>query len=680
MNKRTNRMGRALQRGMVSVIAAFLLIAGVVFILAQSYGILGMRSVDTSQQLDSTAALMLAESGVERSRGILANAATFVTDSVCTGLAGGPHALGRGTFTNGTSVSSPPSCGASGGTQCDSCTVTVTGNVGAASRTIQQTFEIGIANGTAGKGHTVTMVLKNTFDVPAVSLFNLAWKRQEGGGNADANFCANGASDCGLVWNDESSSGAPSGGGMGVTVKIPANTVSKVIVQTLTIGTAYADRDYVEVGGLFPSLTNAYPTVTGSYWDDKNNTRQTTANNNATTGNVITGAAPDVGQVCTPPPPVHPSGGTGSFQADTCTQWCHGGDTMVFGYSGRGTTAADGLSSMSFHTSGSSAQNIPFTLLAHYPNTNGTTPNASGLVHSEVWYAYNAPYTSSNTGAAATSYTSAVSGSVGALMNLSANIGNGDTSVSAASIVTGTGGKICVNDLLVKPGDVTGSTITSVPGGGSCSTAAGTYGIASWTGGNVNKNNTIPQVRSDQFYVTATTGANLSAAAATLRNASTTAVTISSGPSGGAYTLSARQTGGASFLTQGANSTTVRVPGGTALPSVGTRLAIYSLATSGTGTFAIPTTVQSVGTDSFVVSNVPTNGLVGATICGGTCAFFNDPSNTASTNTTQFTIAPSAGTTQWAAGFVCLSGVDPTKILPVTATTTKPTRWQETVQ
>ena len=53
------------ERGVISILMAFLLVAGVIFILAQTMGIIGTRSTDTSQQLDSTAALMLAESGQE---------------------------------------------------------------------------------------------------------------------------------------------------------------------------------------------------------------------------------------------------------------------------------------------------------------------------------------------------------------------------------------------------------------------------------------------------------------------------------------------------------------------------------------------------------------------------------------------------------------------------------------
>jgi hypothetical protein len=108
-------------------------------------------------------------------------------------------------------------------------------------------------------------------------------------------------------------------------------------------------------------------------------------------------------------------------------------------------------------------------------------------------------------------------------------------------------------------------------------------------------------------------------------------------------------------------------------------VSVYAVNSSpaGTGTFASGTTVLSVGEDSFTVSAVPSNGLYGASVCGGICAFFKSPSDPAST--TQFTVVKSGGTTQFASGFVCLRGVDQPKIAPVTSTTLTTSRWQEVV-
>jgi len=61
----------------------------------------------------------------------------------------------------------------------------------------------------------------------------------------------------------------------------------------------------------------------------------------------------------------------------------------------------------------------------------------------------------------------------------------------------------------------------------------------------------------------------------------------------------------------------------------------------------------------------------GNVICGGTCAFFDHTTN----GNTSFLIAKSAGTTQWAAGFMCLKGVG--DVAPIFQGTAKPVVWYE---
>ena len=148
---------------------AFLLVAGVIFILAQSKGKVGTRSMDTSQQLDSTAALMLAESGLQRAEAIVGRVGNggIMAEADCKGIAtGGPFALGRGNFNYSAdkTVAAPVGCTEG---LCTGCTVNVTGTVGSASRTLEQTYTLGVSYGVAGRGTTVTMVLRNIHDVPA---------------------------------------------------------------------------------------------------------------------------------------------------------------------------------------------------------------------------------------------------------------------------------------------------------------------------------------------------------------------------------------------------------------------------------------------------------------------------------------------------------------------------------
>lgn len=668
-------IGASRQRGVISVLAAFLLVAGVVFVLAQAAGMLGNRSMDTSNNLDSTAALMLAESGLQRAEAIVGRTGNsgIMSEADCTGVAtGGPFPLGRGSFTYSTPVADPPGCTEG---LCNTCTVGVTGTVGSASRTLQQTYKLGVSYGVAGRGTTVTMVLRNTNDVPATSLFNMVWKRQDPGGNtnAEADFCGDNKVGCALQWNLNSSSGNTAVGGIGVTVDIAANTVSRRVNQTIS-----QSRDYVEVGGLFPSVsTTAAPTVVGSFWDDRNGSGHQTGVNAGSTGAVVNGVA-TTSSTCTAAPTTYPSGGTGSYQLETCTSWCSASDTLVYGFSGRSQTSADQLTAVTFGTNGPNPSAM--TNLVHFPNIDGSTPNASGKAYSEIWFLFNPDYLSANAdhsnSAGLTSYPSAVKATAGANPVLSANLANNDTTMTVTSLAD-SNSRICQGDVLSGDPNINGAVITSA----GCN-STGTFTFSPKATGNVNKNNVV--VSSTRLRVQGSTGAALQTGTANVRPGAAT-ISIVSGPSSGDYTLSsATNLGGTVYVTQGASSTTIRVPAGTVLPSlnpyVSTTLSVFGLTGSpaGAGVLQAGTKVVSVGTDSFTVSAVPSTGLYGAKVCGGLCAFFNSPSDASAT--TGYSVARSGGTLQFASGFVCLRGVDYSKITRITSTTLRTNRWQETVQ
>jgi hypothetical protein len=107
----------------------------------------------------------------------------------------------------------------------------------------------------------------------------------------------------------------------------------------------------------------------------------------------------------------------------------------------------------------------------------------------------------------------------------------------------------------------------------------------------------------------------------------------------------------------------------------GTILKVYS----GTGALPGSTTIASI-TDAthFVLSNTPTTALVNATLCGGICALFDNPSSATATTTFQVTRNTSAAQ-QWASGFVCLSGVDPTKIRRIATSSLSIQQWHQVV-
>jgi len=121
------------------------------------------------------------------------------------------------------------------------------------------------------------------------------------------------------------------------------------------------------------------------------------------------------------------------------------------------------------------------------------------------------------------------------------------------------------------------------------------------------------------------------------------------------------------------SGTTVTVPSTTGLQG-GTILKVYS----GTGAFVGSTRVVngSITPTTFQVSTPPSVPLVNATICGGICALFDNPASASATTT--FSITRTDVTdSEWAGGFVCLSGVDPSRIKPVTASNARLARWHE---
>jgi hypothetical protein len=454
-------------------------------------------------------------------------------------------------------------------------------------------------------------------------------------------------------------------------------------VTTQILNTA---RDFVEVGGLFPGTTAApTPELRAAFWSDSS---QTWGGNNATSGLVKSGvAATDHANCLRGATVMDFTAGTAPKPAQTCNSWCNAADTLVFGYSGQGTTVADETTAVSFNS-------VPMTRLLHFPNTDGSIANATGRIYSEIYYKYNAPYSSSITretsssGAnGATSYTGAIVGTGGAALTFS-NSGKINNNQNNGTILSITGSQICVGNTITATNLPANTTISSLtPSVGGC-VAAGSTGVALVVSANATGNVTSANVPSTILTASKTTTA-LSVGAASVLDPATGAVTaalnISSVDGGGLYTLNPAATvSSASYIVQGTGlSTTIKVPSTADLPATtGTIVNVFSKTTSpiGAGAFAANTTVTAIdtATNTFTVSAAPTTGLVGATLCGGTCALFNDASSTSSTTT--FTLAKTAGTQQWSGGFVCLKGVDPNAISTVRSSTFRSRTWSEAVQ
>lgn len=689
-------MKRTGQAGIISLVAAMLLVTGVLVVILLTTGIIQSRGADTARTSDSTAAFALAESGLERAQTVISNAVTsaIASDSTCTGfLTAGPFSIGRGTLSYPSATSSPASCGTT--TACTGCVLTARGVVGSTERDLTLDVEYGTQYGVTGRGKTVSMALKNTFNTDAIALFNLAWRRQGQGGNASSTLTT--CSTCTLMWNLNSSSGQKSAGGMGTAVPITALTYSQIVTQTLDYS-----RDFTEVGGLFPGVSSA-PTKLAAYWSDGTEgagaSYSTFSNNGTTTtGKVLAGAATSSLSSCVTPTGsngMNPPGNNGDYQSQSCTSWCYGGDTLIMGLSAGSKSVADQTTAASFDSSGN---NISMSKLVHYPNTDGTTANASGAEYAEIWYLYNPPWNSTSdpvsgfSGAGATSYTAAAVGSSGSTLTFQTT-GNPKFSngKNAGTITSVTGGKACVGDVMSNANFPVGTTIFSLNGSTSTSTcvSAGSSGASIVSSQNATGNVSSATVADSTFVASGVTG-SISVGTATLVATNTT-ISITQVISSTSYKISPTMTISSGYIVQGsANSSVIKV-NASDLPSAvtwtdasgnshNTFVRLYSTGSGGAGVLAANTTITNIDTtnNTFTISPAATTPLVGATVCAGTCAFFNTPSS--ASTVTSFSITPSANTTQWSIGFMCMKNVDPTKIQAVSTTAITSRNWSEAVQ
>src|SRR6185295_12123093 len=73
----------------------------------------------------------------------------------------------------------------------------------------------------------------------------------------------------------------------------------------------------------------------------------------------------------------------------TSTKWCYGGDTLIWGFGGTGSSTSDQISSVLFNTSGTPAQNVPLTPIAKYPIAGSTDVPSSHDIYAQIFYARN---------------------------------------------------------------------------------------------------------------------------------------------------------------------------------------------------------------------------------------------------------------------------------------------------
>lgn len=703
---------------MVTAVAVLFLIATVVFALSQMLNVSSGNVIDGQRQGDSTAAFFLAESGLEKAQASLATALNgSVTNTSCTGI-GTSFNLGLGSVVT-TAVSTPATCDNSGATPCTTCGVTSTAQVGVTKRTVTQDMALTVKNGvtcaTNCGNNPVTwqLKLKNNTGVDAVGIFNLAYQQQ---GNNSAT-CAAG-SNCRLQ----------------LDVAFGNNGVSSISLQgnavLITAGATYPIYQLMNKGGnglaevgVFLTGTSA-PTLTGpttspgaaSYWSGT-----TKAGNIATAGSTNDGTFTSTG-TCSAP----------SANAQACTSWCYGGDTLVFSVASLVTALTDEIGTVRF---GTNANNVAMTRVAKFPTP--TVVGAPTDVDAEIWYARN-PNLSAATGSPsplavnASSYKGRGTGAVGAAWTTS-NINANETTVTTSGI-TGNGALIIGSTTtpyawpaqLILPGDTITSTsgavtITATIGTQSASVEAGTLftgqgGRGTYNLSNIKNNGTLVTTSGTTFNGTSrlwTVNSNvLNVTACTLcffaqgdavALALTTGRTINAVQTTPAATFGRTEVAGglgrypiSGTATRVASATSLYAgtPGPTLyLPSASIATPVWSptanaltmmlAVKSGTGAFtsgtivsAAPTT-PNTATTAFALNATPSTALDLATICAGTCALF------VPNGTTNFALAPAAGVppanfASWNGGFTCLKGVDLTPQV-VTSSSTASRRWTEVV-
>ena len=462
---------RCRQRGIASVAAVIFLLVAVMLALSQTISITASNTTDTNLQDQSVKALLAAESGVERAIGIL-NAQVItaaITNATCTtdvGPTGTSFAFPAGSTTSSFSYTTlTPTPSTCSGAACTDCFIQVVGKSGNTSRTINVNITTTGASGGAtgcggfdtscdGKADINQYITATT--LPTILLSNLSFRRHPGGGgNISATGCVVVSGvitvNCITQWTDESSSGSKAVGSRGASVLISA-AGTYTLTQHLSSNSSYAAS-----GGRVGQLTPSNPLrIVGSYWAESG-VGSTVANSSATTGATNNGAA----YPAIPPGPAATTPAIGTFQSSE--SWCYGGDTLIFGFSARSSSGANGsMTSFSFGNAPTSrGLHMSNAFLQHPTPVTGVT---NSDVYSDFWFIYNPDYLSS-AGAAASS-TVSLRGSIGTTATGSAigavgtgSIGASFTGVRVSSalntrlIVTRiSGGIISVGDQIVCSG------------------------------------------------------------------------------------------------------------------------------------------------------------------------------------------------------------------------------------
>ncbi len=192
------------------------------------------------------------------------------TNATCTDLVSvTPHNLGRGSFQYTSASAFPELCGDSN-SACTRCTVTVQGTIGSSSRSIRTEIGTSKTHGVAGYGTTFKLNLKSTA-LNSGAFTNLAYRAKDsaGGANANVSSCSNaipGSSltSCSRAWN-LLGEGTGNVSGMGVNTSVPG--IGRYTIDYLLS----APRYYALTGILLKPKSGAAVVNVGSYGMDTGN-------------------------------------------------------------------------------------------------------------------------------------------------------------------------------------------------------------------------------------------------------------------------------------------------------------------------------------------------------------------------------------------------------------------------
>jgi len=649
------------QHGAVSLaivmVLVFLLAAAVMAVMRIS----GSSVSDSAMNEEQTAALSLAESGLEKAQATLTAAAKNGSNlnNACTGLAGAN--LGRGSFQYSTHVYNSAT---------GDCTVTVNGSIGSSTRTLRAVLNAQVSQGTEGNGSSIPLEMVTTSKAGIIT--NLAYPSDpaNSGATASVGSCTN-PGNCSNVLN-VTSTGSKNMNNTEVFAGVSAADTYKINETLVDAGNNPAARDYVEVGvAFYPTGGNSVGFV-GSYGANSGSSK--TAN---TLSGSNSGSVPSNWNCA-------PNSGSGSASVAA------GADTLVYGFSSISSSTSKHLNGVTF---GSKS----------LTNIRDMSRKQGDNLYSQIWYANNPAYlsgTGSISGAVVTGYagkgsiSGKPSGSNLCVASYSVysgeSFGSGD-SVSGSNLSSGT----ALNGSM----QTSGSVLCNCNGG---SWQMAMMGDMDMGGGYTCKNGgstykaSCPLNKSQSGSSSAT----MMVAAAILTVTSVSkgilepgdTIYVGGNPKGKIVkqltkTVTAYGKEGTYQLDQDQlfSPTTITSDGmyistsGSSAPIAGTLVDVSS--GPSTGAFPPGTTVlanPAPTSSMYKVSARPTTRLSGsgAQICGGVCALLNNNGMP-----TTFTLSNITSTDDWSSGFTCLKNVDTSKInLQGEVISSQRSKWSEVVQ